>query len=95
MFTAVNLITPRGAERHRLTERGCLQAAERGRNRGLSRDREWRGKAGGYAIQGFGGVFVVKLIGSYTSVVGLPLNETVNLLAGEGFPVLEPWSARG
>ena len=32
---------------------------------------EWRGKAGGYAIQGIAGAFVVKLIGSYTNVVGL------------------------
>ena len=46
---------------------------------------EWRGKAGAYAIQGFAGGFVVKLIGSYTSVVGLPLNETLNLLNGIGF----------
>ena len=47
---------------------------------------EWRGKAGGYAIQGFAGAFVVRLIGSYTNVVGLPLAETAALLAGEGFP---------
>ena len=46
---------------------------------------EWRGKAGAYAIQGFAGGFVAKLIGSYTSVVGLPLNETLNLLNGIGF----------
>ena len=37
---------------------------------------EWRGKAGGYAIQGFAGAFVLRLIGSYTNVVGLPLAET-------------------
>ncbi len=49
---------------------------------------EWRGKAGGYAVQGLAGAFVVKLVGSYTNVVGLPLYETVGLLAGEGFPVL-------
>ena len=45
---------------------------------------EWRGKAGGYAIQGRAGAFVIKLIGSYSSVVGLPLYETMNLLTGEG-----------
>ena len=38
---------------------------------------EWRGKAGGYAIQGLAGTFVVKLVGSYTNVVGLPLYETI------------------
>ena len=46
---------------------------------------EWRGKAGAYAIQGFAGGFVVRLIGSYSSVVGLPLYETLNLLNGIGF----------
>ncbi len=52
---------------------------------------EWRGKAGGYAIQGLAGTFVVKLVGSYTNVVGLPLYETVGLLTGEGFPVHFNW----
>jgi septum formation protein len=46
---------------------------------------EGRGKAGGYAIQGRAGAFVVALQGSYSAVVGLPLYETVNLLAGLGF----------
>ena len=52
---------------------------------------EWRGKAGGYAIQGIAGAFVQKLVGSYTNVVGLPVTETVNLLQGEGFPVTFYW----
>ena len=47
---------------------------------------EWRGKAGGYAVQGLAGTFVVKLVGSYTNVVGLPLYETVGLLTAEGYP---------
>ncbi len=52
---------------------------------------EWRNKAGGYAIQGLAGTFVVKLVGSYSNVVGLPLYETVALLAGEGYPVHFGW----
>ena len=57
---------------------------------------EWRGKAGGYAMQGIAGSFVVKLVGSYTNVVGLPLYETTTLLGGEGFPVRFGWlSAAG
>lgn len=48
---------------------------------------EWRGKAGGYAIQGRAGAFIRSLSGSYSNVVGLPLFETVNLLAGVGYPV--------
>ena len=46
---------------------------------------EWRGKAGGYAIQGLFGAFVPEIVGSYTNVVGLPLYETRLLLEGAGF----------
>ncbi|WP_151610806.1 Maf-like protein [Sinorhizobium alkalisoli] len=52
---------------------------------------QWRGKAGGYGIQGIAGSFVVKLVGSYSNVVGLPLYETVNLLVGEGYEVHNSW----
>lgn len=46
---------------------------------------EWSGKAGGYGVQGVAGGFIVDLHGSYTSVVGLPLYETLNLLTGLGY----------
>ncbi len=46
---------------------------------------EWRGKAGGYAIQGLFAAHVVAIVGSYSSVVGLPLYETANLLKGAGY----------
>lgn len=46
---------------------------------------EWCGKAGGYAIQGQAGAFVMALEGSYSGVVGLPLYETLALLQGLGF----------
>jgi len=46
---------------------------------------EWEGKAGGYAIQGLAARFVRFLAGSYSNVVGLPLYETVTLLAGQGY----------
>ena len=44
-------------------------------------------KAGGYAIQGLGAVFVARLEGSYSGVMGLPLFETARLLAAAGIPV--------
>ena len=47
--------------------------------------REGLGKAGGYAVQGRAGGFVVNLQGSYSGVVGLPLYETAGLLAGSGY----------
>ena len=46
---------------------------------------EWRGKAGGYAIQGLAARFVSFVGGSYSNVVGLPLYETAQLLAGHGY----------
>ena len=46
---------------------------------------EGLGKAGGYAIQGRAGSFVMALQGSYSGVVGLPLYETTNLLMGLGY----------
>ena len=92
VYTSVALVTPSGAIRERVVE-------TRLRFKRLSTEDietylasgEWRGKAGGYAIQGIAGSFVVKLVGSYTAVVGLPLYETVNLLGGEGFPVRFGW----
>ena len=50
---------------------------------------EPQGKAGAYAIQGLGAVFVSKIAGSYTGVMGLPLFETAELLRAHGVPV---WS---
>ena len=55
---------------------------------------EWRGKAGGYAIQGRAEAFVRLLTGSYSGVVGLPLYETVHLLEGAGYPVYHSWMTR-
>ena len=46
---------------------------------------EWRGKAGGYAIQGRAASHVRLLVGSYSGVAGLPLFETAQLLRGLGY----------
>ena len=46
---------------------------------------EWHGKAGGYAIQGRAAALIPWIAGSYSNVVGLPLFETVQLLAGRGY----------
>lgn len=48
---------------------------------------EPRDKAGGYAIQGLGAVFVVEIIGSYSGVVGLPIETLTPMLAEIGIPV--------
>jgi len=92
VHSAVCLVTPNEAFRQRLVE-------TRVRFKRLSEEDieaylasgEWRGKAGGYAAQGIAGSFIVKLVGSYTNVVGLPLYETTTLLAGEGYPIRFGW----
>lgn len=48
---------------------------------------DWRGKAGGYGIQGAAGAFIPWINGSFTAVVGLPLAETANLLLAAGYPL--------
>ncbi|HEX5844950.1 MAG: Maf-like protein [Rhodoplanes sp.] len=92
VYTAICLVTPKEGFRQRLVE-------TRVRFKRLSPDDieaylasgEWRGKAGGYAAQGLAGTFIVKIVGSYSSVVGLPLYETMTMLAGEGYPVHFGW----
>jgi septum formation protein len=46
---------------------------------------EWRGKAGGYGIQGRAEAFIPAINGSYSNVVGLPLATTLDLLSGLGW----------
>ncbi len=46
---------------------------------------DWRGKAGGYAIQGPAGAFIPWIQGSYTGVVGLPVAEAASLLRASGY----------
>ena len=92
VFTGLTLVTPKGAMRHRLVEtRVRFKRLSREEMEAYLASGEWRGKAGGYAIQGLAGSFIVKLVGSYTNVVGLPLYETVSLLVGEGYPVHYEW----
>ena len=94
VFTGVTVATPQGKRRHRMVE-------TRVRFKRLSAEEmaayiasgEWQGKAGGYAIQGLAGAFVARIVGSYPSVVGLPLYETAALLTGEGFDMRANWRA--
>ena len=92
VYTGICLVTPKEAFRQRLVEtRVRFKRLSNEDLEGYLASGEWRGKAGGYAIQGLAGTFVVKLVGSYTNVVGLPLYETMSLLGGEGFPVHFGW----
>ena len=86
VYTGICVHAPDGRARSRLA---CtvvrfkrLSAEERA---GYLAGDEWRGKAGGYAIQGRAEAFVTGLNGTYSNVVGLPLSDTVNLLRGLGW----------
>ena len=93
VYTGLTLVTPSGARRQRLVEtRVRFKRLSRDELSGYLGSGEWRGKAGGYAIQGRAGAFVVRVIGSYSSVVGLPLAETAALLTAEGYSPYRSWT---
>jgi septum formation protein len=87
VMTAVALVVPDGSVRTRveLTRVAFRRLTEAEIEKYVD-CREGLGKAGGYAIQGRAEIFVSRLNGSYSNVVGLPLAETVLLLRGSGYP---------
>ena len=94
VYTAVCVLSPKGTRRERLVETRVRFKRLSGREiEAYLASEEWRGKAGGYAIQGLAEAFVVKLVGSHSAVIGLPLYETLSLLEGEGFPVRAAWGS--
>ena len=77
----VAVAAPGGAVRARLVETVVrFKRLEPAEVEGYLQSHEWRGKAGGYAIQGRAAAFVAFVSGSYSNVVGLPLFETAALL---------------
>jgi septum formation protein len=92
VFTSVCLVTPKETYRQRLVEtRVRFKRLSEQDIEAYLASGEWRGKAGGYAAQGIAGTFIIKLVGSYSNVVGLPLYETMTLLSGEGYPIHFGW----
>jgi septum formation protein len=92
VHTSVCLVTPKETfrQRHVETRVRFKRLSEQDIQSYLASG-EWRGKAGGYAAQGIAGTFLVKIVGSYSNIVGLPLYETMTLLGGEGFPIHFGW----
>src|SRR5580698_8929377 len=92
VHTAVCLVTPNESfrQRHVETRVRFKRLSEEDIEAYLASG-EWRGKAGGYAAQGIAGSFIVKIVGSFSNVVGLPLYDTVTLLGGEGYPIHFGW----
>lgn len=92
VLTSVCLITPDDKVRTRIVDtRVRFRHLTRSEIESYIASREWRGKAGGYAIQGLAGCFVQRIVGSYTNVVGLPVTEVVGMLNAEGFPIQYNW----
>ena len=88
VLTGVALVVPGKGVRERLVE--TMIAMKRLSDEEIAyyaAHGEWRGKAGGYALQGYGEVYVRHIAGSYSNVVGLPLAETRVLLKSAGYPL--------
>ncbi len=88
VMTGVALVTPGQALRTRLVETMiAMKPLSEEEIDFYAAHGEWRGKAGGYALQGYGEVYVRHIAGSYSNVVGLPLAETRVLLKSAGYPL--------
>ena len=88
VLSAVTVIDAAGKPRHRLST--SIVAFKRLSDEELAAyldSGEWRGKAGGYAIQGRAEALVRMLQGSHSGVMGLPLYETRALLRAAGWPL--------
>jgi len=94
VFTTIAVVSPDGRERSRVvdTKVRFKRLARQDMDAYLISD-EWRGKAGGYAIQGKASAFVRWMSGSYSCVVGLPLHETVQMLQAGGYPIYGKWQS--
>jgi septum formation protein len=85
VHTAISVIARDGMARHRLaTTILAFKRLSSAEVDAYLASGEWRGKAGGYAIQGYAEAFVRFLSGSHSAVIGLPLFETRALLAAAG-----------
>ncbi len=83
VYGGIAVILPDGSVRSRLVKtRVRFKRLTSQETAAYLQSGEWRGKAGGYAIQGRAAVFVANVNGSYSNVVGLPLYETAALLSG-------------
>ena len=86
VYGGVALITPSGEIAiRRVVSQVAFKRLSEAETAAYLASGEWRGKAGGYAIQGRAAALIPWVSGSYSNVVGLPLFETAQLLAGRGY----------
>ncbi len=86
VLTAVAVRTAAGTACRVSRSEVTFRAIERAEASAYWRTGEPQDKAGGYAVQGLGAIFIAHLNGSFSGVMGLPLFETAELLAGAGVP---------
>ena len=88
VLTAVAVIAPDGRRAERVAESvvGFARLTQDHIDAYIASG-EWRGKAGGYAIQGRAAAHIRFLSGSHSNVVGLPLFEVAQMLRGLGYPL--------
>jgi septum formation protein len=95
VLTAVALATASGLEARVSRSEVTFRAIGAAEARNYWHTGEPRDKAGGYAIQGYGAVFVSGLCGSYSGVMGLPLYETAEFLRSVGVSPWQPGTVGG
>lgn len=89
VFTSICLIDRAGISRARTVQSIVrFKRLSKSEVTGYLRSGEWRGKAGGYAIQGLAGAFVPWISGSHSAIVGLPLAETAEMLSTAGIAIV-------
>lgn len=91
VLTGVALVADRGEDWRLSDSAVTFRVVSEREARAYWRSGEPADKAGGYAIQGLAALFVTRIEGSYSGVVGLPLHDTAELLAAQG--IRFPWNA--
>lgn len=85
VFTGISIYSPEKGQQSKVIEtRVKLKTLSKAEADYYLQLEEWKGKAGGYGIQGYADTFIISLSGSYSNVVGLPLMETRHLLREHG-----------
>ncbi len=90
VVTAIALIDHQGSIQHTCSENEVsFRSLQEDEIRAYCASGEPMDKAGAYAIQGIGAIFIDRISGSYSSIMGLPLFETARLLNQAGYAILE------
>jgi len=86
VYGGICLILPDGQLRNRLSiSQVKFRLLDKADKRAYLASGEWQGKAGGYAIQGLAGLYIRKITGSYSNIVGLDMHIVAGLLLAAGF----------